>query len=368
MLTQREAVSYLLQRKLLSPAHIVSGDLVVADISRRHHNYRITSNQGPNYVLKQGVGKERAAAIEREAAVYQLLESQNGLSRSLPRFVAYDAEKHILILEFVNGAQNLREYHLQRGYFPVSLANGLGRALGTLHRLTRTTNPSEEAGQRAPDQSPWVFSFHQPTIQFLKDCSRANLQLIEIVQQFSIFSDLLDTLREEWRIDVLIHRDIKWDNCLVFGTSPLARKSRLKIVDWELATLGDPCWDVGSVFSDYLSFWLLSMPVTGEMTPARFLDLARYPLEKMQPAIRSFWATYLQQMNLDVATSDRWLLRSVRYGAARLVQTAFEQTQMSMQLTGNIVCFLQLSLNMLQRPQEAALQLLGIPLRGLRIP
>jgi hypothetical protein len=37
--------------------------------------------------------------------------------------------------------------------------------------------------------------------------------------------------------------------------------------------------------------------------------------------------------------------------------------QMAMELSGNVVCLLQLSLNMLRRPQEAMVHLLGIPLR-----
>ena len=82
----------------------------------------------------------------------------------------------------------------------------------------------------------------------------------------------------------------------------------------------------------------------------------------MQPAMRSFWQSYVQGMGLDVATSSEWLLRAVKYGAARLVQTAYEQMQMSIHLTGNVVCLLQLSLNILQRPREAMVHLLGLPL------
>lgn len=369
MLNQYEVVSYLLQHKLLSPAQVVAGDLKVADVSRRHRNYKITSSLGAGYVLKQGVGQDRIAAIGREAATYQFLDSGiKGLSRYLPRFCAYDAEERVLILELVDGAQNLREYHLHHGYFPISLARILGNALATLHSLAVTGKNGKEDGRRAARQPPWVFSVHRPMIKFLQECSSANLQLIQIVQQFPVFCDQLDALREEWRTEALIHGDIRWDNCIVFGKSSSARKSRLKIVDWELAGVGDPCWDVASVFNDYLSFWLLSIPVTGELPPDRFLELARYPLEKMHPALHAFWLAYVQQMNLDVATADRWLLRTGRYVAARLVQTAFEETQMTIQLTGNIVCMLQLSLNILQRPHEATAQLLGIPLRGVRLP
>jgi len=95
------------------------------------------------------------------------------------------------------------------------------------------------------------------------------------------------------------------------------------LVDWELACVGDPCWDIGSVFNDYLSFWLLSVPVTGQELSEESLALARYPLDKMQPAIGAFWAAYIRRMGLDAGTADEWLVRSVQFAAARLLQTAF---------------------------------------------
>jgi hypothetical protein len=44
------------------------------------------------------------------------------------------------------------------------------------------------------------------------------------------------------------------------------------------------------------------------------------------------------------------------------VQTGFEQMQMAHKPTGNTICMLQLSLNIMRRPQEASARLLGIPI------
>ena len=129
--------------------------------------------------------------------------------------------------------------------------------------------------------------------------------------------------------------------------------------------MGDPCWDVGSALSGYLGFWVLSIPTTGDNLPNELLEFTQYPLSSMQPAIRAFWQSYMRRMEFDAVTSDRWLLRAIKYGAARLVQTACEQMQMSAQFTDNVVCFLQLSHNIMQRPQEAIAQLLGIPLQRI---
>jgi hypothetical protein len=62
------------------------------------------------------------------------------------------------------------------------------------------------------------------------------------------------------------------------------------------------------------------------------------------------------------ATAEQWLLRAVQYAGARLLQTAYELMQTAIQLTGNAVCLLQVSLNFLQRPREAAAHVLGLPL------
>jgi aminoglycoside phosphotransferase (APT) family kinase protein len=367
MLAQPEVAPYLMQQELISAASVVEGDLVVADASRRNRNFKVISERGPSYMLKQGVGPGGVATVAHEAAVYQLLQrGDDGLDLYLPRYYGYDAKEQILILELLRGAEDFREYHARHGRFSTILATAMGKALAAVHRLTRTEKG--EDGYALAFRPPGFLSVHRPDPRILQDISSANLQLVRIVQRSVEFRRILDELREDWRVESLIHYDIKWDNCVVFAPPSSKRKTRLKIVDWEVAGMGDPCWDIGSVFSNYLSFWLFSIPITGESPPDRFVALARHPLERMQPAIHAFWHSYAQGMGLDAATSDEWLLRAVRYGAARLVQTGYEQMQTSLHLTGNVVCLLQLSLNILQRPQEAIVHLLGLPLQRAWTP
>lgn len=364
MLTQLEVTAYLLQHSLISAASIVDSDLAVVDTSRRNRNFKVISERGPSYLLKQGVGSSGRAMVAHEAVVYEFLHSLAGndrLDEYLPYYYGYDTKERILVLELVRDAQDFREYHVRRGRFSTLLARAMGKALATVHRLTRAYGNEHDDDRIFAVQPPGVLSIHRPDPKIFLDVSAANVELIKVVQRSPKFCRSLDELRESWRTETLIHSDIKWDNCVIFARPSSKRKTRLKIVDWEVAGSGDPCWDIGSVFSNYLSFWLLSIPITGGNPPDRFIELARYPLESMQPAIRSFWQSYVRYMELDAATSGEWLLRAIKYGAARLVQTGYEQTQMSLHLTGNVVCLLQLGLNILQRPQEAIVHLLGLP-------
>jgi hypothetical protein len=369
MLTQLEAVPYLLQTQLVSADSFVNGDLAVEDASRRSRNFKVISEHAPSYLLKQGIGPDGSATISHEAAIYELFWSDTAadeLRCYLPRFYKYDSREHLLVLEFLRNAQDVKEYHTHRKRFSTAIASAMGKALGTLHSLMWREGKTSGDMEGLAYGPPWVLSLHHPAPRIFWHASSANVHIIKIIQQFPEFCALLDSLFAGWRIETFIHFDLRWDNWLVMESSDRRQKPGLKIVDWELAGRGDPCWDIGSVFSEYLSFWLLSIPVSGDIPPDRFPELARYPLSRMQPAIRSFWDAYVQRMNLDASRSHEWLLRSMKYAAARLVQTAFERMQIAMQLTGNTVCFLQLSLNILQQPEEAIVHLLGIPLQGMR--
>ncbi len=364
MLTQRAVIPYLLQRRLISEEWIVEGDLAVVDASRRNLNFQVVSERGPCYLLKQGVGPDGIETVVHEATVYQRLQSSIGnlrFERYLPRFFEYDPKERVLIIEFLRDAENLREYYDRSRRFPATIAAAIGTALATLHRVNWMEGKHQADASNLAIQPPWILSIHRPNLGILPQLSSASIQAIKIIQRFPEFCELLDSLRTEWVNETFIHFDIKWDNCLIVAKRSGGPKTDVRIVDWELAGVGDPCWDVASVFNDYLSCWLSSIPITGETPPERFLELARHPLSKMHPAIISFWESYVRRMELDDATSVEWLLRVVKYAAARLVQTVYESSDHLSKLTGNAVCSLQVSLNILRRPKEAIVQLLGIP-------
>ncbi len=360
-LTQRQIAQYLVQRSLVDEASIVAGNLRIVDASRRNCNYLVFSNRNPCYLIKQGMSPDRIASVAHEAGIYDLWQHhaqvpKRELQRYLPRFYGYDPNEQILILQLLPGAEDLRQHHIRTGRFSATLASLTGDALGFFHSLKQ--RPQD--GSWFSGRPPWVLTIHRPHLSVFWDASDAKLQLIRIIQNSDGFCQSLDELRNDWKADRLIHGDVKWDNWVTFAHSGSARM--VNLVDWELATLGDPCWDIGSALSDYLSFWLSSIPITGEDPPDRFLELSRYPLERMQPAIRSLWVSYVGRMGLHGSAADQWLLRAVRYSAARLVQTALEQMQVSNAITGNIICVLQLALNIMKRPREASVLLFGIPL------
>jgi thiamine kinase-like enzyme len=357
VLTHRAVLSYLLDRQLVDCESLVDGDLRIVSDAQRHVSFSVVVQDGQSYLVKHATGADEQRTIAREARLNrQMGDASSGNVRPyLPQIRAIGGAGHTLIFDYIRDARTLREDHALRGQFPGRSAAVLGEALGCLH----TTQFPVQADGQDSTRLPWVLSFHTPNPTMHRNASAASVQLMKTVQEFPEIGRLLDGLCEEWQPSARIHNDLKWDNIIIF-TPPGTRRAELRIVDWEMTGFGDPCWDVGTCFSEYLSFWLFSMPITGRLTTGMAMELARYPLTAMQPAMRAFWQAYTRRMGLDAATAGAWLCRATRYSAARLIQTAFERLQMAESMPGSTYVLLQLSLNMLLRPRDAASQLLGI--------
>jgi Ser/Thr protein kinase RdoA (MazF antagonist) len=358
MLTEREVVPYLLSRGLLSPKCVVEGDVAILDSSRRNQNFTVISPEG-SYVLKQAVGAERMETVSHEASIYQALAALPASSEFagyLPKCYGYDAEQHILILEFVAGSETLRERQDRSGRASVLAAERVAGALAALHRVTGLSfNGNREVPAR---RSPVLF-LDRPEFKILRTGSSATLQLIKIIQRQKQLCDLLARFREEWFPSVFIHGDVRGDNFLIATRPAPGRHRPLKVVDFEVAGMGDVAWDVGSVFAEYLGYWLSSLLVLEGAPPDRFLPLAVCPLEKVQPGIQSFWRRY-SSLGVEPSGSDELLLRSVKYCGVRLLNMAFEMTVHSSSISPMLLCIAQAGMNVLLEPERAAAELLGL--------
>jgi hypothetical protein len=142
------------------------------------------------------------------------------------------------------------------------------------------------------------------------------------------------------------------------------RKTGVRIVDWELAGAGDPAVDIGAFLCNYVSLWLASVPVSADDPSEELVASAQVPLDRMQPAIKSFWESYTGAIGADGAASGELLLRSVRHAGARLVQNAFEHLRRSLDLDVTALRLLQLAENILYRPEETVVHVLGLRLKS----
>jgi len=355
-LTPAGCLPLLLRLGLISPSAVVRGQVTIEDTSSRNSNRRVSRPRGAHYLLKQTAGAGHDATVERESLAYRYLSKAPALALHLPRFYGYDFRERVLILEHVRGMHDLAQHYASGGGVTVAVARRVGGILGALHRLDAGALPGKLA---LPTEAPWILSVHRPSLSTLREISAANLELIREIQAVPALCGLLDELPAEWVCRTLIHMDLRWSNWLVPRRENSRGTSGIKLVDWETACLGDPRWDIGCILADYLIWWALQVPGAGGDGSVRDSSSGA-ALERVQRAIRAFWIQYCRAARVEDAARRGFLLGSLRYAAARLIQSAYERHQSAWKLDKFGVTLLQLSLNMLQHPEAALHRLCGL--------
>jgi thiamine kinase-like enzyme len=366
VLTTKNIVHYLMERGLVSRESVVDGDLWIVESTRRNRNYKIIRRQSPGYFVKQVQTWDQQAigSLRCESSCYWLAKNDPdfaALAPLLPTYHDFDAAANVLVLGLLAGSESLSDHHRRTGEFSLESAESLARILATYHQGVPARARKSSLESTFPQRVPWILSIDQfnPSAGGpMNTMSGGNTQIVGIIQRYPEFHASLETLRAQWSAQCLIHGDVKWDNCLLVPKDGDGAKE-LKLIDWELSDFGDPCWDVGAIFQAYLSFWIFSMSVQAESTTDDLVARAQFPVEKMQPAMKHFWKTYTEQMGILKQKQAEKLERSVRSAAARMIQTAYEYMYYSPQVSTNVLYLLQVSLNVLTRPQEAIHELLG---------
>ena len=362
-LTASNLVHYLLASGRISHESVVDGDFIAVEAGRRNRNFKVIRRQGRGFFIKQiqSPDPQAVATLRREAACYQLVESNpslTALGRLMPTLVGYDAKRSILLVELLPGDESLSAYHHRLGRFPEEIGAALGRALGACHSEAGHILLKQAAPAVFPRQVPWILSIHSTNPAFFTGLSAANQKLLEIVTQNPDFPTQLDQLRSGWCFDSLIHGDIKWENCIMCHAAN--GDPELRIVDWELADYGDACWDVGGLLQAYLVHWVLAMPLHAGGEPTHWVREAPFKFEAMQPSIRAFWREYIAARGVAPQASRPLLTRCVQYCGARLIQTAYEYLASSPQMNSCGITLLQISANILKNPQAAIGELLAL--------
>lgn len=360
-------VHELLRRGLLEKTEILDGGVTVADSTSRHRNALVMRRAQPGYFVKEAIPTQPMSVqtLMREAATYALVQQPDSALASLaplmPKLHVWDPMQRLLVLELLPDAENVGAHVRRTNTFSTEIAAQFGHALATYHSRTAGTITAAAYGHIFPRMVPWALTISQQNQASILNLSAANAQMLSLIQRYPNFPRRLDALQASWRRDTLVHGDMKFENCVVASNGGANGDVTIKVVDWETADLGDPRWDVGSMLQSWLTYWIFSMPADGTVTdPDQLAARAQYPLERMRPAIRAFWNTYVATMNVSGQAERDLLDTCISFGGARMVQTVFESMYQMTQLTPHAIFMLQVSLNILEEPRAAVADLLAL--------
>ena len=362
MLKEGEILKFLINEGYICADRAFSEGIRIVANPCRHSNHAVILNDGSGFFIKQGDGKRGFGTIRHEALVLANLADgllSTKLQNATAQFLGYHEHDDVLILALVVSGENLR-YRLQkRPIFSRILAQRLGQLLGTLHE----SDDCIHLPQNIVHNPPWVLSLHKPKISLMREVSAGNLILITMLQDCPELVEGFDDLRMAWMPTVMIHFDVKLDNILVAkAEGTLANRTKtVTLVDWEFAGLGSPGWDVGSVFAEILALWAQGFQIANQRAVRSRIDYELQTLKQLKPAVHSFWNAYCIARNIQGTNEVTELLHQcMRWTAARLIQSAYEITQTATRPRQHVGLMMQLAVNLLSRPKDAASQLLNL--------
>ena len=347
MLDQSEIVSYLLSLGVVKARDAVADHLSVVDASRRNSVFVVASRGRPTFVVKQA-HRDVASGLEHEAVVLRML-ARSEIAASVPVVVDHDARAGCLVLRAPGGTPDWTKHHA-RGRFPTTTARALGRMLATLH-----TDRGPIAEVEGGEDRMWGLSFPEPPYELVLGMSAQARELLALVQATPDVCERLLTLRDDVIADAFVHGDLRWDNCLAVSPPGGRRRTRVVVIDWEVAGRGSAALDLGTAIGEYVSAWVTSIPITAPDDPGRCIALATTPIERMRPAVHALCAGYRA-----AGGELPPVRRAMEMTAVRLLQTAVERANALNAPPAHLRTLLNLAAAILREPEGMALSLLRL--------
>ena len=360
----------LLEKKLLDPKSIVNGDLEIYDISSKNRNIKVIQKNGVSLLVKQPLETTAyfSEHIKNEARFYSLIKTDptfSSLRDILPNVLDFDKKNNILVTQFIDDAKSLDRISskLLKGQISQQAAI-MGKLISKIHHsfYGLTENPKLSFLPKTFPQT--TVHIMRPGPSIFVELSPGSMSLLKFIQENPDLANLLENLDKDWKVQTLIHGDMKKNNVLVYreknnhGKNHTQNKPAMKIIDWEYISLGDPAWDIGAIFHDFLIYSLYYLPDNIKLDSPRLDAYTERLMKKLRMESRTFWYFYLKNVNLSKMEEEELLKRSLKYCIAHLVQSAFNSLDNSSTLSNKAIYITQFSIHILKNMDDIVSALL----------
>jgi Phosphotransferase enzyme family len=351
LLTEQNICYYLLDKGLLTPRQIVNGEFRVDIADSRNRNFIVNRDYDNAYFIKhiRTLDVEHVNTLQTEATCYWLANNEaqySSLKDFMPTYHSFDYNNNILIIGFERGKITLNDYYDRTRKMPIAVAQRIGSILNAYHGHVSELLTNSSSARFFKKGRPWVFSIASNQNR-LPSPQTPEGQIFTLINSNPKYKELIAVHENTWENKSLVHSDIKFTNFLIDHSND--DTPNIKLVDWELADIGDPCWDVASVLQAYLNLWLIQ-----EMNKDQQYG---FSLPLVQESIAAFWKAYSEDQ---VTDTNRILNKALAFCALKMIHTCLETTPGSPSLGLYGAKLLQLSFNILDNPDGARSSLLGI--------
>tara|TARA_R110002072_G_scaffold271038_2_gene430943 strand:+ start:50060 stop:51235 length:1176 start_codon:yes stop_codon:yes gene_type:complete len=326
-LTSTSLAAWLIQRGLLSPAAITAGNFAIQELEHHNRGFCVYRPAEQSIYVKQlrELDRPNMQCLLREAAFGNALANSDGLDwlrNHVPEFLDYDVRHHAVTIRLIPKSVNLHECIEQCGVMPNQLMSQLGATIASFRTAECDAILSSMPAESLLCKAPWILSFHiDQGAGFL---SPQNEEFLNLLKNDRLLTRHFDELHDSWRVESLMHGDLKWNNVLTRLGGGTNSEGEWFIIDWEMVDRGDPLWDLATMVQCWWHYWILSTP-PDQLSDFDMLRVQRkQAFDETRISLNLLWAGYVEAAKLHGPSYDDCRRRLVKMAAARMLQSVYE--------------------------------------------
>ncbi|BAY26603.1 hypothetical protein NIES2100_64190 [Calothrix sp. NIES-2100] len=370
VLSVQNVVDYLVECNLCDV--VDRSSIQIQPLPAKNFNLLVTLSDERHLLVKQerlNQPGKTAGEFLNEWQVHTLVQSFTALDRIrrwLSEVVYFDPVNSVIVMRYLTDYQDLLTVFAQDNSLTISLMNGVGKRLATIHQLTWNQSSYQECLVRSLPAVHQVIGttriLGRITPEVFGKAPPAGIKFLSLCQRYTSLTEAIAELVTTFTPCCLTHNDFKLNNILVHNdwqAIGLESDVSLKFIDWERAAWGDPSADLGFAIANILEFWLQSLIVNPAIAIADSLLMAMVPLDELQPAIAAFITGYLQEFPDILALEPQFLKKVVQFVGIALLHHIQADIQYNKSFNNTGICTLQVAKKLLCYPEQSIPTILG---------
>jgi hypothetical protein len=291
----------------------------------------------------------------------------------VPEILHFDESNSIIIYKYPKDYIDLESYYKKHKHFPIPVAELVGTTLATLHRETfysqnyyDFTNKAVEGKccHRFPYPSHLLDRVNPETLsKFPSNC----FSFFTFYQRDEHLRSAVTELVAHHKHCCLTHNNPRLNNIFIpsqwdslFSKIKQSDESIIKIINWENCSWDDPIFDLGIAISGYLLLWLNSLIVHPDIELNKSLQIARIPLEVVQPSIVALTKAYISNFPQITTEYPDFFKRIIQFTGLALIYQVLAIIQSQQHFDNQGLCILQLAKSLLCQPGKSFESVFGV--------
>ncbi|MDV2998351.1 MAG: hypothetical protein N4J56_008056 [Chroococcidiopsis sp. SAG 2025] len=297
----------------------------------------------------------------------------NHIRPLLSEVLHFDTNHSIIVFNYLDDYQDLTDFYAEEERFPTAIATSIGTTLATIHRLTFNRQEYQDFFSENSEDVPidqalnLIHGLERISPEIFGRVPADGLKFFALYQRYDSLGKAIAELSAAFDPCCLTHNDLKLNNILLhkdweqnISRAEQSNNDIIRIIDWERSAWGDPAFDLGTIITSYLQFWLGSLVVSKSIALDESLRLAMTPLDMLQPSIAALTKAYLNNFPEIVERCPDFLRRVVQFSGLTLIHRIQAMLQYEKSFGNAGICMLQVAKTLLCRPEQSILTVFGV--------